>query len=241
MWNIEQGPLQSSNFGIATASVGKQFTVNTKNSSLLVCVFQTDNVDGSSCADDLNGSWGSPVVSAISNAEGTPGKGAVYIWAKQNPTASVTPPTVTVTQTGTTANSGKFSIFEVTGLNLVSALDSVGSNVENANLNSAVSFPITTLSADCFIVAIAGYYASDAPSADSGFTLDFSAVNIDNNYTSSEYTATTPGAAGLRTIGMAQTTVKQFWVGAAAAFKLASGGGGGSEFAGRRLLGWYYA
>lgn len=229
MWTIEQGPLQSTNFGAATASVGLQYGVNTKNNSLLICVFQTDNIDGSACADDLNGSWGAANVSAISDAETTPGKGAVYIWSKQNPTASGTPPTVTVSQTGTTNNFGKFSIFEVTGLALSSALDSVGSNVENVLLNTAVSFPITTLSADCFIVAIVGYYASDAPSADSGFTLDFSAVNVGNNYTSSEYTATTPGAAGLRNIVMAQTTVKQYWVGAAAAFKLPTGGGGGGS------------
>lgn len=226
MWNIEQGPLQSSNFGVATPSVGRQYGANTKNNSLLICAFQTDNIEGSSCADDANGSWGSPVISAISDAEAT-GKGAVYIWAKQNPTASGTPPTVTVSQTGTTNNYGKFSIFEVTGLALASALDSVGSNVENVNVNSSVSFSITTLSADCFILAIAGYYPSDAPTADSGFTLDFSAVNVGSNYTSSEYTATAPGAAGLRTIVMAQTTVKQYWVGAAAAFKLPTAGGGG--------------
>lgn len=221
-WVLEQGPLQSSNFGAATVSVGRQYTGNTKNNSLLICMFQTDNIEGASCADDANGSWGAENISAVSDAEGTPGKGAVYIWSKQNPTASGTPPTVTVTQTGTTNNYGKFSIFELTGLALVSALDSVGSKVENVNVNSSVSFTITTLTADCFILAIAGYYPSDAPTADSGFTLDFSAINIGSNYTSSEYTATAPGAAGLRTIVMAQTSIKQYWVGAAAAFKLAS-------------------
>jgi len=220
-FSILQGPTQSSDFGASTPSVALAYPGATASGSMLICVFATDNVDGASCSDSVNGSWGSPVVSAVSNSEADTGKGACYIWAVDNPTGGGTP-TVTVTQTGTTNNYGRFEIYEVSGLaTKATQPDATGTVVENVNVNSSCDLPITTNTAGCFIAGILGFYGNDTSVADSGFTLAQNSVVIGYCYQTSEYTASSPGAAATHHIICAQTTTKQYWRGAAAAFKLA--------------------
>jgi hypothetical protein len=199
--SINQAPaiVSVSNASTRTVVFGGTMT----NPSLIVVVVtmeanSTETI--TSVADDKNA--GNYAVDVTQANTGSANRGTAAIYSMQNTQTAA----ATVTVTFSTNVYGRIRVYELLGAATSSVVDASGKQSLSPD-PVAVSFGLTTVSANCAIFAALHGYTSTGIAVDSGFTAPEAAFSVQNQYHYAEYLLDS-GAAQSRTLTLGDTTAR---------------------------------
>lgn len=206
--------------GSNVTSISKSFASACTNGSLIVAAVTGEKPTTATThtvSDNANaGNYTQDVIAGNTNS--TVGQGRASVNSKANTSTSA----VQVTVTFNAATYGKLQIYELTNAGGTPAFDSSGQQTSNTGVAAGLS--ITTIAANCTVIAPTVHYPSGA-TADTGYTNRSAETALFNSYHQVEDDIDV-GAAGAKTLTLGGYSSSGGFAFVAAAYAPPAGGGG---------------